>query len=382
MSASNSESWGLIISTDAVPHSTGNIIEECEVSGFNNALPGANQSAIGFLGTASGIIRNNRVYGIDSNTSTVNAIISQSDTIVEDNYVEGANSATRSEGDETNVVYVHNVFKNCLLGMNFWNGGYVNLTFAFNQIEITNTFPVGQAFYFGPGPATNILLIGNNITCLGPPSSVSSCYFGRFYNVTGLTILDNTMDAGLQNIISGCANVNIDYNYDLYGNYLTGLNIPTVGGVPVTSFGLGLVASAGASSTLASLGLPSTPSVIVTNNSTGVMLSGAFGGNGGGLTNVTASYLAGVGLVGTNSDGTSFTFGGASGVLNSLSFGTNSSADRNSLAFANGFSWDNSLAFAGGQASSDSLAFGINHAADGADGRVCLGQPRFACIWI
>jgi len=366
------EAWGLMIANWTLDHSDGNTIEECEISGFNHATPGTDLCAIGFISGSGisepvGILRNNHIFATDSDTSLVFGLIAQSGDIVEDNYVDGAYAGSRSENAETNVLFLHNVFKNCEFGIYFLNGGYRNLTFAFNQIEVTNTFAGASAFCFGAGGSdTNIVLIGNNVMCLGPTNSVSSCYFNRIQNVTGLTILDNTADAGLLNDISNCENLNIDHNYDLYGSYLTDLNIPSIGGVPVTSFGLGLLGSAGVPSALASLGLPSTLTEMITNNSTGVMLSGSFGGNGGGLTNV--AYLAAVGRVGANSDGTSFTFGGGSGIVSSLSFGTNSSAERNSLAFANGTSLGNSLAFAGGQASSDSLAFGINHSNDGADG--------------
>ena len=64
-----------------------------------------------------------------------------------------------------------------------------------------------------------------------------------------------------------------------------------LGNTPVTSFGLNFVGSAGASPALTALGLPSNPLVLVTNNSTGLTLSGTFSGSGNGLTGLNASQL-------------------------------------------------------------------------------------------
>jgi len=234
------EAWGLIIANWTLDHSDGNTIEECKVSGFNHAKPGSDLCAIGFISGSgisepAGILRNNHIFARDSDTSLVFGLIAQSGGIVEDNYVDGAYAASRSENAETNVLFLHNVFKNCEFGICFLNGGYRNLTFAFNQIEVTNAFAGASAFNFGcSGSATNVVLIGNKITCLGSTNSIRSCYFNRIQNVTGLTILGNTADPGLRNCITNCSNLNIDRNHDPYGNYLTGLNIPTVGGMPAS----------------------------------------------------------------------------------------------------------------------------------------------------
>jgi hypothetical protein len=315
-----SESFGIGISIyNRVPptlnESDGNIIEECEVTQYQGGTGGI--SAIAMSGSSinkggiSGIICNNRVFLHTQTTDTggggwfaFNGSWMQ-DVLIEGNYVDGADVGYYGDtGGTTNLIVVHNTFKNCTEGV-FYNdisapsNSRNNIMFAYNTILLTpnaNPFYHNDAFYFyrgGTPVGTNISIIGNHVDLNGAPIG------GMYYNfinvpnlgqvaVQGLIVADNTVGPNLGNNLSGCANANIYNNYDTSGNYLA-MNIPMLGNTPVTSFGLSLVGSAGASPALMALGLPNTPSTIVTNNATGVTLNGTFTGNGSGLTNLAAA---------------------------------------------------------------------------------------------
>jgi hypothetical protein len=301
MSTSGSEAWGIIIVNYGLDHSDGNIIEDCEVSGFHNCLPGSNLSAIGFLGSSStpqpiGIIRDNRVFG--DTTNIVFAYISQPGSIVEGNYAHGVTVGVRSEGGQTNVLIINNIFRDCEVGLDYEGVGNQNMTVAFNEMDVTNGpfgLPVAINFGFVAGSQifTNAVFIGNTFQNLAP--GVLSYGF-RIENTTGLVLAYNHIDTNLVNLVTNCVNASIDNNYDLTGTYLYSLNIPTLGAVPVTTFGLGLVSSANAGTTLTSLGLPSNPVSVVTNFSTTPVNFN---------TNVTASGLLTVsnGIASTISNG-------------------------------------------------------------------------------
>ena len=122
---------------------------------------------------------------------------------------------------------------------------------------------------------------------------------------------------------------------------------------------------------------------MLTNNSAGVMLSGTFGGNGAGLTNV--SYLTGVGRTGVNSDGDKAFSPLVAGTAPSVHCRSEQTVRQggNSLAISlqtaplmDEFTLHLPVVRAG----SDSLAFGINHSNGGADGEYAWCRPRFACF--
>jgi hypothetical protein len=147
------------------------------------------------------------------------------------------------------------------------------------------------------GTQTNVFIFGNTIGLSSLEPNASGIITAN--NLTGLVFENNFINPVLVNnqlistYFTNVANLSMDNNYDLFGNYLYSLNIPTVGGVPVTSFGLSLISSIEASSALTNLGLPANPAVIVTNNETGVTLGGTFSGDGSGLTNLnTAPFSA------------------------------------------------------------------------------------------
>lgn len=276
MSASNSEAWGLMIANYTLPYSEGNLIENCEVSGYEHALPGANLNAVGlcgdFIRSISGIIRNNTIIGTHARTSMVYGILCGSDCLVEGNYVEGAQEGCYGEASLTNVMFVNNVLKNCTVGVDMENSsGYRNLTFAFNQVILTNAvWPFARAFSFAavsPATFTNIFIFGNTVSYVGSDANPNR-FFVDAHNVSGLVVANNTVDSSFTNHISNCANVSLYGNSDLFGNYRPDLNIPTLGATPVTDFGLQLISSAGYTPALVTLGLPANPLMILTNGST------------------------------------------------------------------------------------------------------------------
>ncbi len=108
---------------------------------------------------------------------------------------------------------------------------------------------------------TNVIIIGNTMRFdgLGTGDGIDAL------QNTGMLIVNNVMDSNVTNHFYNSSGINIDNNYDFAGNYLNNLNVPMIGSTPVTSFGLSLVGSAGASPALTALGLPSNPLVVVTN---------------------------------------------------------------------------------------------------------------------
>ncbi len=291
------ESFGIGISLYNLPatfQSDGNIIEECEVSHYLGGTGGI--SAIDMAGAGmSGIIRNNRCFlPLCSGGAAVAINGAQTcDVLIEGNYVDGADIAFYGDtGGYTNIVVAYNTFRNCGCAVDLRNTIRENITVAFNNIEITNDLCIGGVVFYFVGDQgesyTNVLIIGNNIRY---NSTTPGCYFLNANRVAGLVLMNNSVDSRLINYLTNCVNVSMYNNYDLYGNYLTNMNMPMIGNTLVTSFGLSLVGSTGASSALTALGLPNTPSVIVTNNATGVTLNGTFTGTGTGLRDLDASQL-------------------------------------------------------------------------------------------
>ncbi len=298
----SSEAWGIAIDNTGLPDSIGNLIEDCEVDPISSA-DGGGMSSLSFDGggtnPVSGIIKDNKVYGpgLSINGSW------DYNMIIEGNYVDGGNAAVYGDtGGCTNMLITHNIFKNCMYGVFY--GGYGdrnNITIDFNSFQITSSATPTCVFNLWPGglpnPATNIVIFGNTISIYGPSPTATIVFAGQT-NVASLIFADNTIDPTIASnqattsYYSPGINVHMYNNYDLYGNYIPWLNIPELGGVPVSSLGLNLISSSQPSTVLTNLGLPSNPLTVVTNNESGVTLSGTFSGNGSGLTNLSASLLA------------------------------------------------------------------------------------------
>lgn len=298
------ESWGVGISGFG-NDSKGNIIEECEVSHF----AGGPCSAIE-ISAASGIVRNNRVFL--SATNNVCQAFNGSwahDVLYEGNYVDGAaNGYYGDTGGSTNLIFIGNTFLNCINGIGLNAESRRNITIAFNTIMLANQLPGAYAaFNFWNCSMTNLVIIGNNVGVSNPGAN-GNCVIDA-NNTTGFVFANNMVDSGLaanqtnNSYYYNNINVSMYNNYDLFGNYLTGLNMPMIGNTPVTAFGLSLVGSASASPALTALGLPSNPTAVVTNGSTqpvvfntnmtvnGNVVATQFTGDGSSLTGITATQV-------------------------------------------------------------------------------------------
>lgn len=298
----NSEGWGIGIDNYYLPSSEGNVIEDCEVSNYKGGIQGqAGLDAIFLNGNnISGTIRNNRIYGNGDPNNPVVGIIGGGlvNTLIEGNYFVGVAPGLYAENPGiTNLIFAHNRLVNCEQAVTLTIGNRANLTFNFNNIVLTNFDGHGWIVGFlfidsypnGNPVSTNVTFFGNTV------SLAANSSYGEFLElnkITGLNVAYNTTDSRLTSAFNNCANINIDKNYDFAGNYLSTLNVPTVGSTPATSLGLSLIGSAGASPALTALGLPSNPLVLVTNNATGLTLSGTLSGNGSGLTSLNASQLS------------------------------------------------------------------------------------------
>jgi hypothetical protein len=296
----NSEAWGISLSGFNVPDSEANMIDGCEISHFSG---GGGITALN-LANCSGIMRNNRVFLSPDPGPNIQQFGLNSgwihDVLIEGNLIDGANVGYNADtGGGTNVIVAHNSFINVAAGIALHNYARQNLTFAFNDIEFTNLpgIDLPVAFFLdqsSSGSFTNVFIFGNTVRFIGS----GTAYFVVAENTTGLTIVNNAVDSSLANSFSGDSNLNIDNNYDLYGNYLSSLNIPMLGGTPATSFGLSLVGSAGASPALTALGLPSNPLAVVTNGSTQPVIFDANVTVNGALnySNMVAQIIAGIGI--------------------------------------------------------------------------------------
>jgi len=207
----NTEAWGIELSDFApmVVKSEGNIIEQCEVSHFNYA-GGGGISAI-TISDGSGIIRSNRVI-LDGGSFGLNGSWNH-DVLIEGNFVEAAVSGLHGDtGGSTNVIVIHNTFKDCNAVCDFGNTFRRNLTFAFNDIVVSNTCYPKQALGFAfrddhGGAYANILILGNRVGYSASPGSTENDFvYAR--NVSGLVMADNVVDSHLTNDITKCSNVN------------------------------------------------------------------------------------------------------------------------------------------------------------------------------
>ena len=164
----NPESFTLAI-FPGTQNSSGNLVEECEVSRFH----GGYISAIDIGGSPnfwiSGAVRNNRIYlgdvALTNATDAINGSWARN-FVVEGNYVEGGSSGFYSDtGHFTNLVVSHNTFKNVEHGcfIRYYNRD--NMTFSYNTIELTNnpTDIAGIPSGFRFEGATNVSVIGNTV---------------------------------------------------------------------------------------------------------------------------------------------------------------------------------------------------------------------------
>ena len=232
----SSESFGIVLWNPSLPDSTGNIIEECEVSQFEG---GNFITAIGFSGGAnggtSGILRNNRVLLPPANNTGMLAFNNgwTHDVLIEGNYVNGGDVACYGDtGSTTNMIVAHNMFINCGSGIFFDNGTRNNMTFAFNIISSTTTLANPAAFTFNNqngakyadlvGSYSNIVIIGNTVNFSGTAGS-----FVKASNLHGLEVADNSVDESLfknNSFSTDCTGINMYRNFDLTGNFLTYVN--------------------------------------------------------------------------------------------------------------------------------------------------------------
>lgn len=271
------EGWGIVLENKYLPQAGGNTIEECEVSNFAGGLAYDNLSAIGMIDNVGfpnpGVIRNCRVLGsCVSATNEIFAYFCGNDSLLEGNYAENVQAGFRSETAMTNLVFVNNILVNCGVGVDLEENPvgqvYQNLTFANNQIQLTNSiYAWAEAFdFYGNGYYNKVIIAGNTVTYDGLPVAGEG-WFVNVVNVSGMNVVYNAVDSFLTNQFLTCTNINVENNYHLYGDYFNALNVPVIGSVPVTNFGLNLAGGAGASPALTGPGLPSNPSTVTTNSS-------------------------------------------------------------------------------------------------------------------
>ena len=309
----NSEAFGIGLGNNDLPMSQGNIIEDCEVSEFSGG-PGI--TAIVMCGSPTnymtGTIRNNVVIlpasssvdGFGINGSWV------SDVVVEGNYIYGALHGIYADtGGWRGTRIINNTLRNCFNGVSLFpvDESLDNLTVAFNKIDLlaTNNY-MGAAFDFYGCVWTNIFIFGNTVDFYNTGSSPD--FLVAASDVTGLVLEKNFVDSQLANnqlttpYFTNVTKLTIDDNYDLFGNPLSDLNTSAQAAITASPFGLSLIASAQASSALASLGLPGNPQELVTNDGSGLTLGGAFSGDGSGLTNLNWKSVTGLPLFARYSD--------------------------------------------------------------------------------
>lgn len=295
------ECWGIVLQNFFLPDSTGNIVEDCEVSHFSGGAAGEDaMDGISLNGAAghsiSAIVRDNHVISNDG-TNLVGMGFNGSfvhDSIYEGNLVENASSGFYGDtGGDTNLYVAHNFFKNCVLGI-YQTGPYMrnNVTYAYNVIQLA-PFTGSAQWVFSISYGTNINVIGNTAYWPNPGPANSGYFFAlNDSDVSGFLATGNRVDASLTNEYAGAGYTGIYElydNYDLNGNYRTDMSIPTLGGVLVSTLGLDFVSATSISTVLTNIGLPAVPTELLTNNSSGVTLSGTFSGDGSGLTNLTGS---------------------------------------------------------------------------------------------
>jgi hypothetical protein len=237
------EAFGVVIATaDQGGHyldadSSGNIIENCQVSHYAG---GTNISAICMNGdsnhTISGIIRNNRVRlpspkPDDGIFDGINVSYARG-ILIESNYVEGPYGFYTDTGEITNLLVIHNTFRNFQRGVQLINfPSRANLTFCSNNIAFINGAGV-TAFSFNPVNETlppgiywNIAVLRNNVGLIAGTRPSSGNLFVYATNVNGLVVAENIVDGSFTNqIFDTCTGVSIHSNLDSAGILQANLN--------------------------------------------------------------------------------------------------------------------------------------------------------------
>lgn len=321
------------------------LIDHCLVEnfwgGYNNQISvlsiGGASTHLGTVYPGSGTIRDNTIiftnngggcFGINGGGN--NGIL------IEGNAIVGVDVGVYNDtGDNTNITIVNNRFKDVRCGIYFGNGDNVrqNYIISDNMILLATNFGSGpalaRAINLGYG-CTNWIISGNIVGWDYPPPPGTVAHFlDCGIQQQGILVVNNTVDANFENSIT-TNGFNAYGNYDLTGNWLTNLdqsglildstsNVvgPAQGGLginasswpagvlpyttatgvfgstPISLFGLDLIDSLNTSSALYTLGLPSNPGTIVTNDANGnVSISGTnsaaqFVGGGSGLTGLS-----------------------------------------------------------------------------------------------
>lgn len=220
----NSEAWGIELGMLGTG-STNDVIEDCEVSHFNYAGGGGISS---MCINGSGVMRHNRAL-LDGGSFGFDA--PPGDVLIEGNYVEAAVSGVHGDmAGMTNATVVKNTFKNCNAVCDLDNLHACNVTFAFNNIVVSNICYPQQAlgFVFRADRGawySNIVIYGNRLDCSTTSESREKDFvYAR--KVTGLAIINNFVARDLTNDIVHCSNVSQNDNHDLFGNLRRDLNMP------------------------------------------------------------------------------------------------------------------------------------------------------------
>jgi hypothetical protein len=224
----NSEAWGIVLNENNIGDSTGNIIEDCEVTEFQGGKPGQGISAFSLNGypnnPISGIVRNNRVLlrpdGYHPEVAFNNNDVH--DCVYQSNYVDGATFGFYGDtGGSTNVSVVRNTFKNVIEGVSLFNVYRQKMTFSQNKILLaTNSVSSEIAFNIQGTRVTNLSVIENRVSWDNAPSRGSKGYFLNINDVSGLLVTDNQVDETLSNQFWGelsTSNLIFKNNHDLNG---------------------------------------------------------------------------------------------------------------------------------------------------------------------
>src|SRR6266498_938379 len=128
-------------------------------------------------------------------------------------------------GFNTKMLVTQNTFKNCTV-----SGVYIeamdnqsHASFINNSIELpsnTQGFTIGPS---GTGTVTNFIFAANKIQYNNGFSGSGSLAF-NLNSVKGATIMDNTVQALLNNSLVNTSPLNLYNNFDFSGNLLTNIN--------------------------------------------------------------------------------------------------------------------------------------------------------------
>jgi hypothetical protein len=203
----NSEAWGIVLNENNIGDSTGNFIEDCEVTGFQGGLPGQGISAFSLNANPdhpiSGVLRNNRVF-LQPDVYHPEMAFNNNDShdcVYQGNYVDGATFGFYGDtGSSTNVSVVGNTFKNVIEGVSLSNARRLSMTFSQNKILLaTNNVSMTIAFNIQETWVTNISIIGNTVSWNTPPPDGSLACFLNLSHVSGLRVTDNQVEGTFTN---------------------------------------------------------------------------------------------------------------------------------------------------------------------------------------